>query len=237
MRPTTARRTVWGVTTALSLLVGAYAVALVASGFDLVPDDVAANSFLAPLGLRLHIVGAGIALVLGPWQFVRGLRQRVPRVHRVTGRLYVAGVLVGGVAGGAIALGTTGGPVAGFGFLALAVAWVGTTAVALAQDPAARRGRPPAVDAALVRAHVRRGHPAAVPGRHGGCRRRLRHGVPRDRLGLLDPEPGGDGAVDPQPAPGVRRGTDPRRAVSSDRRTPAGTPRGSTGTVPPPRAG
>ena len=133
MRPTTARRTVWGVTTALSTLVGAYAVALVASGFDLVPDDVAANSFLAPLGLRLHIVGAGVALVLGPWQFVRGLRQRMPRVHRVTGRLYVAGVLVGGLAGGAIALGTTGGPVAGFGFLALAVAWVSTTAVALAK--------------------------------------------------------------------------------------------------------
>ena len=115
----------------LSTLVGAYAVTLVASGFDLVPDDVAANSFLAPLGLRLHIVGAGVALLLGPWQLVRGLRRRLPVVHRVTGRLYVAGVLVGGVAGGAIALGTTGGLIAGFGFLALAIAWVTTTAVAL----------------------------------------------------------------------------------------------------------
>lgn len=131
MRPTTARRVVWSVVTVLSILVGAYAVALVASGFDLVPDDVAANSFLAPIGLRLHIVGAGVALVLGPWQFVRGLRRRLPVAHRVIGRLCVAGVLVGGVAGGAIALGTTGGLVAGFGFLGLAVAWVATTAVAL----------------------------------------------------------------------------------------------------------
>ena len=131
VRPTTARRTVWSVVTVLSTLVGAYAVALVASGFDLVPDDVAANSFFTPLGLRLHITGAAVALLVGPWQFVRGLRSRAPAVHRTMGHLYVAGVLVGGVAGGAIALGTASGPVAGSGFLALAVAWLVTTAVAL----------------------------------------------------------------------------------------------------------
>lgn len=131
MRPTTARRTVWGVVTFLSTAVGAYAVFLVATGFDFVPDDIADNAFFTPLGLRLHITAAAVAMLTGPWQFNRSLRRRMPRVHRVTGRLYVAGCVVGGVAGGAIALTSSSGLVAGFGFLGLAIAWVSTTVIAL----------------------------------------------------------------------------------------------------------
>ena len=111
----------------LSVLIGAYAVAVVASNFDLVADDVAANRFPTPLGLRIHIVASGLALLVGPFQFNRALRRRAPRVHRTMGRIYVAAVMVGGLAGGSIALFSDSGLIAGFGFFALAIAWLSCT--------------------------------------------------------------------------------------------------------------
>lgn len=117
------------VMTVFALAVGGYAVALVASGFRLVPGEIAANRFPTPLGLRIHIVAAGLALLTGPFQFARGLRNRLPRVHRWLGRTYVASCLVGGVSGGAIALFSTSGLVAGAGFLGLAICWVGATVI------------------------------------------------------------------------------------------------------------
>ncbi len=113
--------------TVFALAVGGYAVALVASGFRLVPGEIAANRFPTPLGLRIHIVAAGLALLTGPFQFARGLRNRLPRVHRWIGRTYVVSCVAGGVSGGAIALFSTSGLVAGLGFLSLAVCWVGAT--------------------------------------------------------------------------------------------------------------
>lgn len=121
----------WTVMTGLSTLVGAYAVAVVASGFRLLPVEISTNSFPSPWALRLHIVFAGVALLVGPWQFRPGLRARRPGLHRVLGRTYVASCLVGGTAGGLVALTTTQGPVAGTGFLLLAIAWLVTTAIAV----------------------------------------------------------------------------------------------------------
>lgn len=43
--------------------------------------------------LSVHIVGAGVALLLGPFQFVRALRTRWPRVHRFAGWAYAIAVL------------------------------------------------------------------------------------------------------------------------------------------------
>ena len=121
----------WALVTLLCTFVGVYAIALIASGFDLVPGDVADNAFFTPLGLRLHIVAAAVALLVGPWQFVTALRRRVPRIHRVLGRTYVAGSVLGGGAGAAIALTTTHGTVAGSGFLVLGLLWCVTTVVAV----------------------------------------------------------------------------------------------------------
>lgn len=121
----------WALLTLLSTLVGLVAAAVVASGFDLVPGDVAANAFITPLGLRVHIVGAAVALLLGPWQFLAGLRRRAPVLHRVSGRLYVAGCVVGGAAGAAIGPTSTHGLVAGSGFLVLGLLWCATTVVAV----------------------------------------------------------------------------------------------------------
>jgi uncharacterized membrane protein len=119
-----ARRIGWVVVTVLSVLVGAYAVAVVATGFAIVPAEVTANHFPTALGLRVHIVAAGVTLLVGPFQFLRPLRRQAPRVHHWMGRTYILACLVGGLAGGSIALFSASGLVAGAGFFALAICWL-----------------------------------------------------------------------------------------------------------------
>jgi Predicted membrane protein (DUF2306) len=122
-----ARRIGWVLVVVSSLLIGAYAVFIIVTGFAFVAEEVAGNRFPSALGLRTHIVASGIALITGPFQFLRPLRHRFPLVHRTFGRIYVVACLIGGVAGGSIALFSTSGLVAGFGFLALAIAWLTCT--------------------------------------------------------------------------------------------------------------
>jgi uncharacterized membrane protein len=110
--------------------VGAYAVFHVATGFVGVPTNVKSNSFPSPLGLELHIAASAVAILIGPWQFVRRLRAGAPAVHRWMGRTYVLACTLGGLAGGSIALFSQAGPIAGTGFLGLAICWLFTTLVA-----------------------------------------------------------------------------------------------------------
>lgn len=84
------------------------------------------NNF-GPYPLAAHAAGGSLALLLGPFQFLGGLRARRPLVHRTMGRLYVLGCLVGGVSGLILALGTTSGWVPGLGFGTLAIVWLTTT--------------------------------------------------------------------------------------------------------------
>lgn len=129
-----------GLATAGCLFVGLYAVALTASGFRLLPPDVAANGL--PLALKVHVATAGVALLLLPWQLWPALRRRV-RWHRWLGRGYAVAAVAGGVSGTAAAVGTQAGPVAGTGFGVLGVLWtVSTVAAVLAArggDPVAHR--------------------------------------------------------------------------------------------------
>lgn len=74
--------------------------------------------------LYVHIVGGAVALVVGPLQFWRGLRNRIPRVHRWFGRVYLVAVAVGAVGGLIIAPSSPAGYVGFFGFGALAVLWL-----------------------------------------------------------------------------------------------------------------
>ena len=88
-------------------------------------------TFIAHLTpLMLHVGGAVVALSLGPWQFVRGLRSRWPAVHRLVGRVYVLAVLATGVGGLLLAPTTYTGRLAGLAFALLAVATLASTAMA-----------------------------------------------------------------------------------------------------------
>ena len=73
-----------------------------------------------------HIVAGGVALLVGPLQFWRGLRDRARAVHRAIGRVYLVAVLVGGAAALALAPVNSAGMVGFAGFGTLAVLWVWT---------------------------------------------------------------------------------------------------------------
>ncbi|GAA6179189.1 hypothetical protein NBRC116594_06270 [Shimia sp. NS0008-38b] len=84
-----------------------------------------------PLLLYAHIFFAPIALALLPFQFSKKLRLRRPGVHRWLGRLYGAAILVSGTAGIFLGFQTEQGPLAASGLVALAVAWLSITAIAV----------------------------------------------------------------------------------------------------------
>jgi uncharacterized membrane protein len=120
----------WGLIALLSIGVAGYALFHTATGFKFVPADVLNNAFPSPLGLEIHITASAVALLMGPFQFLKALRSKLPRVHRWMGRIYVTACAVGGAAGLSIALYSSSGLIAGTGFFLLAAFWLVTTTMA-----------------------------------------------------------------------------------------------------------
>ncbi|MFC9330007.1 DUF2306 domain-containing protein [Kitasatospora sp. NPDC057015] len=122
--PTALRRAGWitvtVLATAISLLSARY---LTLDPDTFLPEQRA--TYLAHLApLTLHVGGAVVALLLGPWQFPPRFRSRYPAVHRLIGRIYLVSTLA--TASGGLWLAPNGlfGPIAplGFGALGLLVA-------------------------------------------------------------------------------------------------------------------
>jgi uncharacterized membrane protein len=86
-----------------------------------------------PLAVVVHIFGSAIALAVGPLQLSARRRARSIELHRWLGRIYVAGVLCGGVAALVMARVSQGGLPAHVGFGLLGVLWLGSTAMAYAR--------------------------------------------------------------------------------------------------------
>lgn len=81
-----------------------------------------------PMVFLAHVAGGVTALALGAFQLVT--RKGPRRIwHRWAGRVYVLACLVGAVAGLWLALTSSAGPMAHWGFGLLAVAWFSTTAM------------------------------------------------------------------------------------------------------------
>jgi uncharacterized membrane protein len=76
--------------------------------------------------LVLHIGGAVLALLVGPWQFWSWLRFRHLNWHRWMGRAYYSGVLAGSSGGLWMACVAYGGLPSRLGFGLLAVLWLST---------------------------------------------------------------------------------------------------------------
>lgn len=98
--------------------------------------------------LLVHVTGAVVALLVGPWQFVGGLRDRYLRLHRWLGRTYLMAVLIGGIGGLAMASVSLGGFPAHVGFGMLAGLWLFTAAFAYREI---RRGNVPAHQQWMIR--------------------------------------------------------------------------------------
>lgn len=88
--------------------------------------------------LRVHIVAGALALLLGPLQFLGRLRRWRLDLHRGLGRIYLAGIVVGGVAGLALAPFANGGLPGQTGFAGLSLAWLVTSGMAYAAIRARR---------------------------------------------------------------------------------------------------
>jgi uncharacterized membrane protein len=90
--------------------------------------EIAANYATRPGWVRTaffaHIAFAGAALLLSPIQLSGWVRARVPRLHRVSGRIVLFSIVVAGTAGFLLAGFNVAGPVGTAGFGALAVLWV-----------------------------------------------------------------------------------------------------------------
>ena len=95
-----------------------------------IDPNIKAVILQAPLQALTHMLIAPVALVLGPLQFLPGLRARHPTLHRYSGRVYVLACVLAGAGALATSPFASGGEVAALGFGILAVLWIGTTVAA-----------------------------------------------------------------------------------------------------------
>lgn len=114
---------------ALALGVAAYAIwayAFLPLG-KLMGPEMRANFLAHRIGIYTHVFAATAALILGPLQFSAWLRRRHPRLHRMSGRVYLGvGVGCGGAAALYMSTFAYGGAAAKLGFATLAAAWLYT---------------------------------------------------------------------------------------------------------------
>jgi uncharacterized membrane protein len=82
-------------------------------------------------GILTHIVGAMLATIIGPFQFLPAIiTNRYLKLHRWLGRTYLMGVLVGGLGGLYMAFLAYGGFPARLGFGLLAILWLSSGSMA-----------------------------------------------------------------------------------------------------------
>ena len=123
--PTLTNRLLWATMTLFSLVVALVSYRYLAGVGPLAPE-ILQNAFARPW-LTVHVAGAATALLIAPAQFVARVRRARPGAHRMLGRIYVVGCVVGGVGGLILAPGSTAGPIATAGFGVLAALWIFAT--------------------------------------------------------------------------------------------------------------
>ncbi len=102
------------------------AIALHAFGFQLRisgSPDFHVRFDAIPIPAAMHVVGSGVALLIGGFQFSSALRRRYVEVHRWLGRIYLLMIVVGGAGSFMLAPQAAGGLVAKTGFFLLAILW------------------------------------------------------------------------------------------------------------------
>ena len=120
----------WGLMTFFAVAVTFVAVApyvtLNSANFNNATMRYATETPIRFASLFIHAFSSGIALLLGPFQFLNGLRQRRPVLHRWIGRLYLVSILFGGLSAFVIAPGIISGLVGQVGLSLLGVLWLWT---------------------------------------------------------------------------------------------------------------
>ncbi len=116
----------------LSLSIGAYAFTFLDFKIKSILQTKIelAQVLLYQIAFYSHVIGGGIALISGAFQFFPKLRQKRIEWHRYLGRVYVIACAWSGISGLAIAFYATGGTLAKFGFISLALLWLYSTGMA-----------------------------------------------------------------------------------------------------------
>jgi hypothetical protein len=83
------------------------------------------------LEIPAHFFGAGLSLLLVPFQLSKKLRSFSLKIHKTTGLLYFLAVLFGGISGFIMSFNATGGALAEWGFRMMAIVWLLTTIIAV----------------------------------------------------------------------------------------------------------
>lgn len=79
----------------------------------------------------VHGASGILVLAIGPFQFLEPLRRRLPGLHRVAGRIYLAGIVVAGITGLRMGAMAHGGAFSQIAFVVAAALWLVTGWVAL----------------------------------------------------------------------------------------------------------
>lgn len=120
----------WGLMAFLAIGIAFAAIAPYATfnpdNFNNATSRFADETPLRLAGLYVHAFGGGIALIIGPFQFLSKLRNRRPTLHRWMGRIYLVSVLLSALAAFLIAPGMISGLVGEIGLLLLATLWLWT---------------------------------------------------------------------------------------------------------------
>lgn len=130
-RQSNLNRGIWFIFTFLAILVSSYVVVqyFIMDGFQtgLVKMKLMYISKLSSfwyIMLFIHITTSVVALVIGPFTLSKKFREKNINRHRIVGRIYMVGILLGGVSGLYLAFYATGGLVAKLGFGLLSVFWL-----------------------------------------------------------------------------------------------------------------
>ncbi|MDZ4044616.1 MAG: DUF2306 domain-containing protein [Rhodoglobus sp.] len=119
----------WLVLSAATVVIMVLAPYLTTSLRDLADADtsIAATYVDQPVPILIafyaHIAFGAVALLIGPLQFARGLRERFPRAHRALGSTSVVAIIIASLAGLVISPLTSAGLIGTVGFGILAVLW------------------------------------------------------------------------------------------------------------------
>lgn len=122
----------WGfrLVSVLAVLVACYGFAFMFLPPEMVPGPIRERFVTWPWAGYGHVLGGGLALLLGPIQFSPWLRRNHIVWHRWLGRIYALAVLWAGAAGLFLAHYTFGGMAGQTGFSALAILWIISLVVA-----------------------------------------------------------------------------------------------------------
>jgi len=115
----------------VALVIGAYFVLINVPDYVVLTEESYGPYFWPRAEYLLpHMLGGLVALLIGPLQFWPKIRNNYRKLHRVSGRLYLCSILIGGIAGMVMASTSRITLAYATGLFALAVVWIATASMA-----------------------------------------------------------------------------------------------------------